>query len=132
MVERRRLIRIGGLTLAAAVAGGGVSGPPWETAHAQEDGSGQLTGLVRGADGEPLTGAIVTVTSPELDAGDASLTTDAAGRYTLGPIRPGLYDVAVELHGYRRGSLTTLKLENGRTTQADITLERRTGGEDGY
>ena len=85
-----------------------------------------------GADGAPLAGAIVTVVSAELDAGDVTLTTDDAGRFTLGPLRPGLYDVIVELAGYRRGSLSTLKVEDGRTTQADIVLERRTGGEDGY
>ena len=82
--------------------------------------------------GMPLAGANITVISPELDAGDTTLTTDEAGRFSLGPIRPGLYDVSVEVNGYRRGLLTTLKVENGRTTPADITLERRTGGEDGY
>ena len=134
MVERRRLMRLGGLTVAATIAAGGLSGPLVEAARAAEDdsGSGRLAGQVLGADGAPLAGAIVTVTSPELDAGDTSLTTDEAGRFALGELRPGLYDVAVELSGYRRGMLSTLKVENGQTTQADLVLERRTGGEDGY
>jgi hypothetical protein len=135
MVERRRLLRHVGLTVAAAIAAGSLSGARSEPAQAQNDddpGTGQIAGLVLGTDGVPLAGAIVTVISPELDAGDTSLTTDEAGRFTLGPIRPGLYDVAVELEGYRRGLLATLKVENGQTTQAKIVLERRAGGEDGY
>jgi hypothetical protein len=134
MVERRKLLRLGGLTVAATIAAGGLSGGAEQTVHAQdgESGSGQLAGLVTGADGAPLGGANVTVSSAELDAGDTTLTTDDGGHFTLGPIRPGLYDVAVEVNGYRRGSLATLTVENGKTTQADIVLERRTGSEDGY
>lgn len=134
MVERRRFLRLGGLTVAATIAAGGLSAPSREVARAadDEDGTGQLAGQVLGADGAPLPGAIVTVLSPELDTGDAALTTDDTGRFTLGPIRPGLYDVSVELNGYRRGLLASLKVENGQVTSADIVLERRTGGEDGY
>jgi hypothetical protein len=135
MVERRRLLRRVGLTVAAAIAAGGLSGTfswPAQAQHDEDPGTGQLAGQVLGADGAPLAGAFVTVISPELDAGDTSLTTDEAGRFTLGPIRSGLYDVAVEVEGYRRGLLATLKVENGQITQAEIVLERRTGGEDGY
>lgn len=124
MIHRRRLVQLGGIIAAAAVVG--------EAASAAAQSTGQLSGLVTGPDGTPVAGAFVTVTSAELDNGEAALTTDAAGHYSLSQIPPGLYDVTVELPGYRRGSLTTLKVEDGRTTQADLVLERRTGGEDGY
>jgi hypothetical protein len=129
MIERRRLF---GLGLAATLALGGLAGPADDAAQAQEAGSGQLNGQVFGQDGAPIADAIVTVSSAELDAGDATLTTDGNGQFTLGPVRPGLYDVAVELTGYRRGLLTTLRVDEGRTTRAEIVLERRTSGEDGY
>jgi len=132
MVERRQLLSLGGLGLAATLTTGGLARALSEAARADEGGSGQLAGLVVSADGAPIAGAIVTVVSAELHAGDATLSTDDAGRFALGPVRPGLYDVVVELTGYRRGSLDTLKVEDGHTTQAEIVLERRTGGEDGY
>src|SRR4051812_40199421 len=47
MVERRQLIRLGGLTVAATIAAGGLSGALGEAARAEdgEGGSGQLVGL---------------------------------------------------------------------------------------
>ncbi|MCC7370214.1 MAG: carboxypeptidase regulatory-like domain-containing protein [Chloroflexi bacterium] len=124
MIHRRRFVQVGGVIAAALLAG--------TAGSAAAQATGELAGLVTGPDGAPLAGAIVTVTSADLESGEASLTTDAAGRYTLGQIPPGLYDVTVELQGYRKGSLATLKVEDGRTTQADLVLERRFGGEDGY
>jgi hypothetical protein len=129
MVERRRLI---GLGLAATLAVGGLTGEHSGTVAAQEDGAGRLEGQVVGDDGAPVAGAIVTVTSPELETGDATLTTDERGQFVLGPVRPGLYDVAVEMAGYRDGSLTSLSVEAGGSTRAKITLQRRAPGEGGY
>jgi hypothetical protein len=129
MRQRRRLF---GLGLAVTLALGGLAGPTEDVVQAQEVGSGQLSGQVLGPDGAPLADAIVTVSSAELEAGDTTLTTDGNGQFTLGPVRPGLYDVAVELNGYRRGLLATLRVDDGRTTRAEIVLERRANGEDGY
>jgi hypothetical protein len=129
MIERRRLF---GLGLAATLALGGVTGQAQDDVQAQEAGSGHLSGQVTAPDGAPIPDAVVTVSSAELDSGDATLTTDGNGQFALGPVRPGLYDVAVELTGYRRGLLTTLRIDEGRTTHADIVLERRANGEDGY
>lgn len=140
MRERRRLVQRGGLALAGVLltiaSGGSLAGvgslAAPATARAQEEGAGHLVGLVTAADGGPLAGAVITVSSAALPTGDASLTTDEAGRFRLGLIPPGLYDVAVELPGYRRGLLGGLKVEDGRTTDASLVLERRAGGEDGY
>jgi hypothetical protein len=129
MIERRRLI---GLGLAATLAVGGLTGQrSAATVQAQEGGSGRLEGHVVGDDGAPVAGAIVTVTSPELEAGDATLTTDERGQFALGPVRPGLYDVAVEMAGYRDGSLTSLSVQASESTRAEITLQRRAPGEGG-
>jgi hypothetical protein len=129
MLERRRLI---GLGVAATLALGGLTGQRAVEAEAQEGDPGQLEGHVVGDDGAPVVGAIVTVTSPELDAGDTTLTTDDRGQFALGPVRPGLYDVAVELTGYRAGSLTGLTVQPSKPTRAEIVLQRRGAGEGGY
>jgi hypothetical protein len=129
MIERRRLI---GLGVAATLALGGLAGRHPTEAQAQESGAGRLEGHVVGDDGAPLAGAAVTITSAELETGDATLTTDDRGQFTLGPVRPGLYDVAVELTGYRDGSLTSLQVQDGQATPAEIVLQRRAPGEGGY
>lgn len=127
MIERRRLI---GLGVAATLALGGLAGQ--HSAKAQETGSGRLDGHVVADDGAPLAGAVVTITSAELETGDTTLTTDDQGQFTLGPVRPGLYDVAVELDGYRDGSVTAIQVQDGRPTLAEIVLQRRAPGEGGY
>jgi hypothetical protein len=43
-----------------------------------------------------------------------------------------LYDLAVELTGYRDGSLTTLRVEGGQPTRAEIVLQPRAPGDGGY
>jgi hypothetical protein len=131
MIGRRRLF---GLGLAATLAVGGLSdltGRLGAPANAEEGGEGHLDGHVLADDGSPLAGATVTVISAELEAGDATLTTDGDGRFALGPVRPGLYDVVVELDGYGRGSLTTLRVQDGQATRAEIVLQRRASSE-GY
>lgn len=134
MHERRRLVQIGGLALTGALLTGARGGEHVTVAavSAQADGAGQLVGVVTTPDGAPLAGAVITVSSAALATGDTTLTTDDAGRFALGPIPPGLYDVAVELPGYRRGLLGGLPVADGKITDASLILERRTGGEDGY
>jgi hypothetical protein len=126
MIERRRLI---GLGVAASLALGGLTGTD---VQAQEAGVGRLEGHVVGDDGTPLAGAVVTITSPELETGDATVTTDDRGQFALDPARPGLYDVAVEMAGYRDGSLTALQVQTSQPTRAEIVLQRRAPGEGGY
>jgi hypothetical protein len=129
MVERRRLI---GMGLAATLAVGGLAGQHSAKVQAQEGGTGRLEGYVVGDDGAPVAGATVIVTSAELETGDATLTTDDRGQFALGPVRPGLYDVAVEMTGYRDGSLTSLSVQESQATRAEITLQRRAPGDGGY
>jgi hypothetical protein len=126
MIERRRLI---GLGVAASLVLGGLAGT---SVRAQEAGAGRLEGHVVGDDGTPLAGAVVTITSAEIEAGDATVTTDDLGQFALDPARPGLYDVAVEMAGYRDGSLTALQVQVSQPTRAEIVLQRRAPGEGGY
>jgi hypothetical protein len=129
MIERRRLM---GLGLAAAVVAG--TGVIWSdgVAQADDEGAGSVSGHVVGQDGAPVAGANVTVTSAMLDAGDATLTTDDAGRFLLTPAPAGLYDVAVEREGYRPGQVTSLRVGGNETARVEIVLERRAPGESSY
>jgi protocatechuate 3,4-dioxygenase beta subunit len=52
--------------------------------------TGEITGVVRGADGPALTRACVTVNGPR---GTVSGLTRAGGRYAIGGLRPGAYTV---------------------------------------
>src|SRR4051812_12360641 len=129
MIERRRIF---GLGLAATLAVSALGLPASADAQADHSGSGRLEGRVVAEDGAPVGGATVTVTSPELDAGDATLQTDGQGQFSVGALRPGLYDLAVEQIGYRAGALATLNVQNGQATRAEIVLQRRAAGDGGY
>jgi len=82
--------------------------------------SSSLTGrvLINGAPGSEVT---VTVSSTALQQQRATITS-ASGRYWLGALPPGVYDVTFSLAGH-----TTLTkravLELGRVARADATLE---------
>ena len=122
-----------GLGLVASVLAGLCPSRSIATARADdESGEGTLAGHVVGSDGGPLAQASVTVTSAALAAGDAILTTDADGRFLLTPAPTGLYDVAVELQGYRPGLVGGLRVASGETVQVEIVLEARGPGESSY
>lgn len=129
MIDRRRLI---GLGLAATLALGTHAIPVTASAQADDGGSGRLEGRVVGEDGAAVAGATVTVISSELDAGDTTVQTDGQGQFSVGALRPGLYDLAVEQIGYRAGALSTLNVQNGQATRAEIVLQRLASGEGGY
>jgi len=129
-MPRRRLF---GLGLAASVLAGLCPSRSIANARADDEtGEGTLAGRVVGADGGPLAQANVTVTSAALAAGDATLTTDDGGRFLLTPAPTGLYDVAVDLQGYRPGLVGGLHVGNGETVQVEIMLEPRGPGESSY
>jgi iron complex outermembrane receptor protein len=64
---------------------------------------GRITGMVRGAGGQPLASARVTATSRGTRA-TRSTTTGGDGQYTIAGLSAGTYSVAATLFGYRRAS----------------------------
>jgi hypothetical protein len=66
-------------------------------ASAQESTSGSITGEVTDAQGAPVPGATVTVTSGQ---GSKTTVTDAEGRFFMPYLTPGMYSVKVELTGF--------------------------------
>ncbi|MDX2177520.1 MAG: hypothetical protein SF028_13730 [Candidatus Sumerlaeia bacterium] len=84
------------LALAAGCAtrGGGVEVGTQRVASAPELGElSAIGGVLRGVDGEPLGGALVSLTPASQVAGSSSLSTtsDAEGRFSLERVAPGSY-----------------------------------------
>ncbi len=87
------------------------------TLPAQEP-TGKIAGRVLDEDsGKPLPLAQVFV--PSLEAGGV---TDVNGRYTLGPLPAGTYELQVRVIGYAKKTVTGISVRAGRTTDLDIAL----------
>ena len=68
-------------------------------AASSADTTGEILGTVRDADGRPLPGVTVTVTSPSLQ-GTRTATTDSSGEFRIPLLAPGQYVVAVTMSGF--------------------------------
>jgi hypothetical protein len=93
-------------------------------AQAQSLTSGSLRGVVQTADGEPVSGASVTL---ESRAGSAlmSLESDREGGFTAQLLTPGQYRLLVEQIGYQPLRSSGVIITAGTTTYIVLTVERR-------
>ncbi|MBI1897587.1 MAG: carboxypeptidase regulatory-like domain-containing protein [Acidobacteria bacterium] len=90
-------------------------------AFAQQD-MGVITGIVTDSTGAVVPGARVTAT--DLATGESrNLLSNAEGAYTIGPMRIGTYEVAVEREGFRRAVRTNLELHAQDRLRADFQLQ---------
>jgi len=92
-------------------------------AHAQEAG---IAGVVKDVTGAVLPGVTVTATSPVLIEQQRTAVTDAAGRYVITPLRPGVYDVEFALPGFGPAVRHGINLTSGLT--ANVEADLRVGG----
>jgi hypothetical protein len=91
-------------------------------AHAILHRGGAIAGSVRSEGGAPVAGARVVAVSPA--AVDAAETrTDGSGRFRLGAVRPGRYQLLPLVQGGRVGS--TLDVEVADDVVAEATLRLR-------
>jgi hypothetical protein len=92
--------------------------------HAQSLTSGGLRGTVQTAEGDPVSGAEVTV---ERSGGGAvaSLSTDRNGGFALQLLTPGEFRVLVEQIGFQPVRVSGVVIAPGTTTSLTITLQRR-------
>ena len=67
---------------------------------AQQD-MGVITGVITDSSGAAIPGARVTAANRETNEA-RSVTTQESGAYTIGPLRIGKYDVAVEKQGFKK------------------------------
>lgn len=131
---RRRLLHstmIGGAALMTLVAVPAATLLTPAVAAAQDYTSGTLTGRVRDAAGEPVSGASVTVRSSTQGA-TRNATTDGNGNFRVPLIPTGRYDVTVDTPGFDSlseqivvslgdSSAYTFTLARDAGTSADVT-----------
>lgn len=90
-------------------------------AAAQETTSGSITGLVVDAQGAPVPGATVSVTSNQ---GTKTLVTDAQGRFFAPFLTPGMYSVKVDLTGFSSVEQKNIQVRLGqRLDLGDMALK---------
>ncbi len=83
-----------------------------------------IAGLVRDSSGAVLPGVTVAASSPALIEGTRTAVTDGAGQYTIADLRPGVYDVAFSLNGFRTVKRQGIMLPTSftATVNADLAI----------
>jgi hypothetical protein len=82
---------------------------------------GQVSGFVRDEQGGVVPGATVKVTNQQTRL-EHSYTTDNSGYYIAPALLPGVYEVAVELSGFKKSVTTGVKVDATSKVQVDATL----------
>ena len=84
--------------------------------------SGTILGSVHDATGAVVPNAPVTITN--LDNGlSRSVSSDAAGEYTVPSLPPGSYVVSVQAEGFKKTTLNKLQLGVDQKLRVDVTLQ---------
>lgn len=86
-------------TMAVPALVAGIAALTPATASAQDYTSGAILGTVTDANGAPVAGASVTLTSQALGQ-TRTLTTNAAGQFSATGLQPGAYSYVVSANGY--------------------------------
>ncbi|PYQ09121.1 MAG: TonB-dependent receptor [Acidobacteria bacterium] len=82
---------------------------------------GQVSGFVRDEQGGFVPGATVKVTNQQTRL-EHTYTTDNSGYYIAPALLPGVYEVAVELSGFKKFVKTSVKVDATSKVQVDATL----------
>ncbi len=102
-----------------ALAAVGVAVPPG--AAAQGVTTATLSGTVTGSTGQPVRGALVTLSGVG-SSGAHETTTDAGGAFVFGLLAPGSYEIRAEALGYRPVLARTLVLSGGDRAHVPLTI----------
>ena len=84
--------------------------------------TGRLTGTVQQAEGQPLPGATVTISSPTEIGGARVEVTDAAGNFQFPSLSPGNYSVRIELSGFVAQERNEVQVRLDRTTELNVAM----------
>jgi hypothetical protein len=87
-----------------------------------QDITGTITGIVKDASGAITPGATVTVRNTETNI-STTQPTDETGLYVFPLLRPGNYEVTVELTGFRKFVRSGLELHVNDRLRVDATLQ---------
>jgi uncharacterized membrane protein len=82
---------------------------------------GDIKGTVTDAQGAVVASAQVTATETTTQK-SSNATTDSQGRYTLANLPAGTYVVAVTAQGFAETKQENVRVEDGKTTTADVQM----------
>lgn len=83
---------------------------------------GAITGVVKDGQGTPIPG--VTVQAQHADTGaKGQSVTDDAGVFRIEALAPGSYNLQADLPGFTRFNQTSIALQDGQTSNVNITLQ---------
>ena len=88
--------------------------------------TGKITGTVKDANGTPLPGVTVEISSPSLMGGVQAQITSDKGIYRFFKLPPGTYKLLFKLEGFKTLERENVKLSVGRTVIINIVLEQTT------
>jgi len=94
----------------------------WSTipVPAQEQ-RGSIEGVVKDSSGGLLPGVSVEAKSPAL-VGMSTAVTDERGVYRFPALRPGIYELAAQLQGFRLVRVQNIELQLGQFLKVDLSL----------
>ena len=85
-------------------------------------GAGGVIGTVRDQNGAVIAGAIITIRSTGTEASRQVVSADDGG-YAALSLPPGVYQVSVEMGGFRPLSRDGLRVTTGETLQVDLEIQ---------
>ena len=90
------------------------------TGQAQTQGG--ISGQVTDSSGAAIPGATVTVTNTAT-SGTRNTTTNGEGLYTFPAVPPGVYELKVELQGFKTAEIRDFKVDVQQTVRLDVPLQ---------
>ncbi len=83
---------------------------------------GEITGEIKDQSGAVVAGSVVTVTNKATNA-TRSATSNAAGVYSFPSLAPGVYNLKVEMQGFRTQTRNEVEVQVQQTVRIDFTLQ---------
>lgn len=90
---------------------------------------GGIAGTVTGLDGEPVAGVRVAIVSGTTTFPEIAPETDQQGRYQIGGVPPGTFEVAVHDREGQRVGQSSVTVTSGETATLDFSVSTVTGGQ---
>src|SRR4051794_1768397 len=84
--------------------------------------SGTILGSVQDTTGATVPGASVTIINSETGLTRAAAT-DSGGEYGVPSLPPGTYNISVEMKGFKKASISGIRLNVDQKARVDLRLE---------
>ena len=88
--------------------------------------TGKITGTVSDADGTPLPGVTVEISSPSMMGGVQAQISSDRGNYRFINLPPGTYKLVFKLEGFQTLERENVKLSIGKTVNENMVLQQAT------